>query len=116
MKEALGYESAESADRLEMLIIYSFVNTLTELPYIKKVWMSEGGEKLGHDKPDISWQRAFKKPRTHGQRIRINILKTNAKRVIVGMSGGVDPSVAALVLKQQGSRCDRRIHEKLERN
>lgn len=47
LKEALGYESAESADRLEMLIIYSFVNTLTELPYIKKVWMSEGGEKLG---------------------------------------------------------------------
>lgn len=47
LNEALGYESAESADRLEMLIIYSFVNTLTELPYIKKVWMSEGGEKLG---------------------------------------------------------------------
>ncbi len=47
LKEALSYESAESADRLEMLIIYSFVNTLTELPYIKKVWMSEGGEKLG---------------------------------------------------------------------
>ena len=47
LKEALGYESAESADRLEMLIIYSFVNTLTELPYIKKVWMSEDGEKLG---------------------------------------------------------------------
>ena len=47
LKEALSYESAESADRLEILIIYSFVNTLTELPYIKKVWMSEGGEKLG---------------------------------------------------------------------
>lgn len=29
-------------------------------------------------------------------------MKTNAKRVIVGMSGGVDSSVAALVLKHQG--------------
>lgn len=34
-------------DRRELLIIYSFVNTLTEIPYIKKVWMSECGEKLG---------------------------------------------------------------------
>ncbi len=47
LQEALSYEAEESADRLEMLIIYSFVNTLTELPYIKKVWMSEEGEKLG---------------------------------------------------------------------
>ncbi len=45
LKAAL--EGEENADRLEMLIIYSFVNTLTEIPYIKKVWMSEGGQKMG---------------------------------------------------------------------
>lgn len=38
----------EGADeRYELLLIYSFVNTLTELPYIKRVWFSEGGAKLG---------------------------------------------------------------------
>ena len=75
LKEALGYESAESADRLEMLIIYSFVNTLTELPYIKEVCISDAG-KMDQSQEIGKW---LLNSWTDGQRIRINIWKTKQK-------------------------------------
>ncbi|MEG1548753.1 MAG: GerMN domain-containing protein [Clostridia bacterium] len=40
-------ESSLPKDKIERMFIYSVVNTLTELPGVKRVWMLENGKKLG---------------------------------------------------------------------
>ncbi len=41
-------------------------------------------------------------------------MSDNSKtRVVVGMSGGVDSSVTALLAQGAGLRCDRYLHEEL---
>ena len=47
LRDALGGDASAAGDREELLMIYSIINTLTELPYVRRVWMSEQGQKLG---------------------------------------------------------------------
>lgn len=47
LRDALGGDASAAGDRGELLMIYSIINTLTELPYVRRVWMSEQGQKLG---------------------------------------------------------------------
>lgn len=39
--------SAIPAERRELMFIYGVINTLCELPYVSRVWMTENGNKIG---------------------------------------------------------------------